>query len=156
SSSTSSSSTSTSTTDTTTTPDAALTGAASGLFGDGYTLVMHVSKPSRMASYTSFADAGGSGARTSDLLSMTYFVTGQGGGALSSMVTSPGLARMAGDRLQMQMADQTGNTALMAANTEIIAPEVVSLSFSYYDSSTSSWLSSWDSTAYAGLPRAVE
>ncbi len=118
--------------------------------------MMHVSRPSRTESYAPFADAIAAGGRASDLLSVTYFVTGQGGGALQGMVTAPGLARMAGDRLLMTSADQTGNTAMMAANTKIVAPEVTSISFSYYDPTTASWCSSWDTSVYQYLPKAVE
>lgn len=92
--------------------------------------------------------------RMSDLQSIVYYVTGQGGGALQGAVSSPGLARMAGDRLLMQMADQQGNTAAMAANTKILAPEVASISFYYYDGTT--WLPSWDSGSLGALPKAVE
>jgi hypothetical protein len=61
---------------------------------------------------------------------------------------------MAGDRLLMTSADESGNTALLAAKTEIVAAEVVSISFSYFDGFT--WYPSWDSTAMAAVPRAVE
>jgi hypothetical protein len=90
----------------------------------------------------------------SDLQSVIYFVNGQGGGALQGAVSSPGLCRMAGDRLLMQMADQQGNTAAMAANTRLLAPEVASIAFYYYDGTT--WQVSWDSGTLGGLPKAVE
>ena len=115
---------------------------------------MHISRPSRTESYAPFADVRSGGGRTSDLQSVAYFVTGQGGGALQSLSSQPGLARMAGDRLLMQMADQQGNTSAMAANTKILAPEVTSITFYYFDGS--SWLTTWDSTSLGGLPKAVE
>lgn len=93
------------------------------------------------------------GTRISDLQAVAYFVTGQGGGTLSSTVSGTGLARMAGDRLLMQMAGQQNSGALLA-NTEILAPEVRSISFSYYDGTQ--WLATWDSSSQSGLPKAVE
>ncbi|HTI49341.1 MAG TPA: type II secretion system protein GspJ [Planctomycetaceae bacterium] len=115
---------------------------------------MHVSKPSRTEAYAPFADNRSSGGRTSDLQSVAYFVGGQGGGTLAGAVASPGLARMAGDRLLMQTADQQGNAAVMAAKTQILAPEVQSITFYYFDGTT--WLTAWDSTSLNGLPKAVE
>lgn len=115
---------------------------------------MHVSRPSRTETYAPFADVRAGAGRTSDLQSVAYFVTGQGGGTLQSLSSQPGLARMAGDRLLMQMADQQGNTSMMSANTKILAPEVTSITFYYFDGT--SWLTSWDSTSLAGLPKAVE
>jgi len=116
--------------------------------------MMHVSRPSRTETYAPLADVRAGAGRTSDLQSVAYFVTGQGAGSLASLSSQPGLARMAGDRLLMQMADQQGNTSLMAANTRILAPEVTSITFYYFDGT--SWLTTWDSTALAGLPKAVE
>lgn len=151
---TSGSSSSSSTTASTTTPDSALTTTTSGLFGNSNTIMMHVSRPSRTETYAAFADNRAAGGRMSDLQSVAYFVGGQGGGALAGAVASPGLARMAGDRLLMQTADQQGNAALMAANTQVLAPEVQSITFYYFDGTT--WLSAWDSTSLNGLPKAVE
>jgi hypothetical protein len=116
--------------------------------------MMHVSRPSRTEAYAAFADSRTAGGRMSDLQSVAYFVGGQGGGALAGAVASPGLARMAGDRLLMQTADQQGNAALMAANTQVLAPEVQSITFFYFDGT--SWLSAWDSDSLNGLPKAVE
>jgi prepilin-type N-terminal cleavage/methylation domain-containing protein len=147
-------SSSSSTTASTTTPDSALTTTSSGLFGNANTIMMHVSRPSRTETYAAFADNRATGGRMSDLQSVAYFVGGQGGGALAGAVASPGLARMAGDRLLMQTADQQGNAALMAANTQVLAPEVQSIAFYYFDGTT--WLSAWDSVSLNGLPKAVE
>lgn len=115
---------------------------------------MHVSRPSRTETYAPFADVRAGAGRSSDLQAVAYFVTGQGGGTLQSLSSQPGLARMAGDRLLMQMADQQGNSSMMTANTKIMAPEVTSITFYYFDGT--SWLTSWDSTSLAGLPKAVE
>lgn len=104
--------------------------------------------------YTSMGSGQGAGGRISDLQSVMYFVSGQGGGALQGAANSPGLARMAGDRLLMQTADQQGNTAAMAAGVQVVAPEVVSITFVYFDGTN--WLPSWDSAALAALPKAVE
>jgi Type II secretion system (T2SS), protein J len=115
---------------------------------------MHVSKPSRTEMYGAMGQSQPAGGRLSDLQSVMYFVSGQGGGALQNAVSSPGLARMAGDRLMMQTADQQGNTSQMADNTRILAPEVATIAFSYFDGTN--WVFSWDSATQGGLPKAVE
>lgn len=153
-SSSTSSSSSTDPNATQTSPDDALTQSSSGLFGNTNTLLVHVSKPSRTEMYGSMATGQAGGGRMSDLQSVAYFVNGQGAGALQGAVSSPGLCRMAGDRLLMQMADQVGNTAAMAANTRLLAPEVASISFYYYDGTT--WQVTWDSGTLGALPKAVE
>lgn len=131
---------------TATTPDAAMSSTASGLYGDANTLMMHICKPTRAEMYQA-------GSRISDLQAVAYFVAGQGGGTLAGSVNGGGLARMAGDRLLMQMSGQQ-STASLLAQAELLAPEVRSLSFSYYDGTT--WTTTWDSAAQSGLPKAVE
>jgi hypothetical protein len=73
---------------------------------------------------------------------------------LQQAVSSPGLARLEGDRLALAMADQQTNVAAMAARTEILAPEVTALRFMYYDGFR--WRPDWDSTVLGGLPKAIE
>lgn len=72
------------------------------------------------------------------------------------MVSGQGLARLEGDRLALAMADQQSSVALMAAQTQILAPEVSAIQFRYYDGLNSSWRLNWDSSVMGALPRAIE
>jgi hypothetical protein len=64
------------------------------------------------------------------------------------------LARLEGDRLALAMADKQTNAGAMAAQTQILAPEVIALRFMYYDGFR--WRPDWDSTVLGGLPKAIE
>lgn len=153
SNSSSGSSTTTSSSTTSTSPDDAVTSSNTGLYGNGTTLMMHVSKPARVVG-TSLVNGAASPTRTSDLVTVAYFLGGTTTGALQSAVSSPGLARLEGDRLAMQLADEESNLAALAAQTELLAPEVIALQFQYFDGLE--WRSDWDSSALGGLPRAIE
>jgi hypothetical protein len=115
---------------------------------------MHVSKPGREHVAMSLATAGNDQTRTSDLATVSYFVSGSGGGSLQSAAAGPGLARLEGDRLALSMADQQTNVAIMATHTEILAPEVTAARFMYYDGFR--WRADWDSSVFGGLPIAID
>lgn len=163
------SSTDTSSTSTTekeaTDPSDAFAGSASGLFGDMQTVVLHVSRPRQDLMSTPQLNNQNTVSRTSDLKTVSYFVAGNGSGGLQAAAaahfasqnrsgSSKGLARMEGDRLALQLADKSGNTASLLGQTQMLAPEVSRVSFRYYDGTT--WVTEWDSANYGGLPRAVE
>lgn len=67
-----------------------------------------------------------------------------------------GLARSEIDRMQVVSTGVTSETASTNPNLQpvIIAPEVTSATFRYWDGT--SWYTSWDSTSLAKLPRAIE
>lgn len=88
------------------------------------------------------------------MMTVAYFVTGSANGAFQQTASGHGLARMEGDRLALSMADSQSGTALMAACTHIVAPEVVSIRFLYFDGFR--WLPDWDSSVYGGMPRAID
>ena len=89
------------------------------------------------------------------MLSVGYFVMGEGGGSLGvSANGGTGLARLAGDRLSMMYADDGGDSSLLGSAVEILAPEVHGLMFHYFDGTT--WLEDWDSVTMGGLPFCVE
>ena len=92
--------------------------------------------------------------RTSDMATVAYFVTGAAGGAFQQTATGNGLARMEGDRLALAMADAESSTALMASCTQIVAPEVTSIQFLYFDGFR--WRSDWDSSVMLGMPKAID
>jgi hypothetical protein len=71
----------------------------------------------------------------------------------TTMNATSGLARSEVDRMVSLWQTQTGGTQ-GGQNTVILAPEVASLEFRYFDGST--WQTQWDSTAMNGIPRAVE
>jgi hypothetical protein len=90
----------------------------------------------------------------SDLATVAYFVSGSSAGTLQHAVTGSGLARLEGDRLALSMADKQSNVAVTAAQTEILAPEVIALKFMYFDGFR--WRSDWDSKILGGLPKAID
>ncbi|MCC7425134.1 MAG: hypothetical protein IT428_33105 [Planctomycetaceae bacterium] len=150
-------------------PASASSGSTIGLFGDSTTLVLHVSRPTRDLNYVPLTTGLTPGGRTSDLLSVTWFLAvanaggvqgaagnlASGGSILASRDSgAQGLGRIEADRLAMQLADAAGDTSGMAEAAEIVAPEVNQLEFRYFDGIA--WLTEWDSSVYGGLPRAVE
>ncbi len=116
--------------------------------------MMHVTKSDREQMAAALATAGNQQTRTSDQTTISYFVSGMASGNLQQAVSGKGLARLEGDRLALSMADQQSNVATMAAQTEILAPEVSSLQFRYYDGFA--WRSDWDSNVLGGLPKAID
>jgi type II secretory pathway pseudopilin PulG len=137
-----------------------------GLIGDAQKLTVHVSRPARGMNYQPVLSAGGANVRTSDLQSITYFLANPSAGGLEGAVgqraasgqpTSSGpqgLARLVGDRMAIEYADIERDVETLAQAAEIIAPEVISLQFRYFDGL--SWLAEWDSVSAQRLPNAVE
>ncbi len=150
-------------------PAEAYTGTSVGLFGDTQTLVLHISVPSRDLNYSSLLEGENVRERTSDLQSVAYFLAVSGASGLQGTVGNlavggnasaaadsgtQGLARLEGDRLAMELADEQADLDSLAANTTILAEEVDFLQFRYFDGLD--WLETWDSTAAGQLPQAVE
>lgn len=127
-------------------------GSTPGLFGTSNTLLVHCSRPSAEVTYLPFTEAAGS--RTGDMLSVGYFVVGEGGGSLGAGVAGSGLARLAGDRLSMLYADEGGDGSSLGSAIEVLAPEVHALQFRYFDGVA--WTTEWDSVTMSGLPLCVE
>ncbi|TXT17852.1 MAG: hypothetical protein FD138_4524 [Planctomycetota bacterium] len=139
-----------------------------GLFGDEQSLIVHVSLPSRASSLGAAAVSTNTAATDetagyvgSDMQSIAYFMAGSGStlaqqlsGSLSSPLgQSTGLARLQGDRMAMQAADESGDLTSMAADVKLLAPEVASISFEYFDGV--SWTTSWDSGTSNSIPNAI-
>lgn len=118
------------------------------------TLLMHVSKPGHEQKAAMLAATGNITMRTSDLATVAYFVSGTATGTLQQAVSQPGLARLEGDRMALAMADAQSSTALLVASTEILAPEVDAIKFTYFDGFR--WRYDWDSNLFGGLPKAIE
>jgi len=141
-------------------PSDAIASTAKGVVGDAESLVLHISKPPRGLNYTTPDTAAGRSvtARNSDLVSVTYLLASPDGGPLHqaayAQAGKSGLARLEGDRLVMDTADAGGDVAELARTTHLLAEEVVSLQFRYFDGVE--WLNAWDSTQSEKLPRAIE
>ncbi len=136
-----------------------------GLFGDAQTLIVHCSLPSRetnlSAASASNANGVAAGYVSSDMQSVAYFLAGSSstlaqqlsGSATSSLGQVSGLARLQGDRMAMQAADESGDLSSMASGVKLLAPEVASISFEYFDGV--SWTTTWDSGTSNSIPNAV-
>ena len=155
-------------------PDTAYTAASSGLIGDSQSLVLHISRPSRDLSYSSFQQATGTAGRTSDLMSVSWFLaspgatglagevgnlaaadrTGAGGTDSTTAAFTGGLSRLEGDRMAIEYADVQADTQALAGTAEVLAPEIIAIQFRYFDGQT--WVDVWDSAAAGALPQAVE
>jgi prepilin-type N-terminal cleavage/methylation domain-containing protein len=140
-----------------------------GIVGDSQTLVLHISRPTRDLSYAALSSIDSVGSHVSDARSVSYFLAAPGGTGLAGAVqpaagfdavnnsvftAESGLARLEGDRMAIEFADLALDTETLGAAAQIIAPEVVSLEFQYFDGAA--WQTSWDSTAYGQLPQAIE
>lgn len=139
-------------------PATASSAGSKGVVGNSTMLVLNISRPPRGLNYSSFLDAGDARSRTSDLISVTYLLAGSNGPNVAQLIASnsgkTGLARMAGDRLSLDQADEEGNDQLLAESGTVIAEEVNLLEFRYFDGTD--WLDAWDSRTSGTLPRAIE
>lgn len=150
-----------------TSADDAYTSGNIGVYGDSQSLVLHTSRPARQPLLVSqnTNQAAPSGVR-SDLLSVSYFLAVAGAGGLQGAAGDQfrnssgsgddvqGLARLEGDRLSMSMADQSADLEQMASQSVLLAQEIGSLHFQYFDGSD--WLDLWDSTEYGTVPQAIK
>lgn len=149
-----------------TSTDDAYTSGNIGVYGDSQSLVLHTSRPARQPLLLS-SNSGATSAQNvrSDLLSVSYFLAVAGAGGLQGAAGDQfrntsgggedvqGVARLEGDRLSMTMADQAADLEQMASQSELLAPEISSLQFQYYDGTD--WLELWDSTEYGTVPQAI-
>jgi hypothetical protein len=97
-------------------------------------------------------------ARLSDIRTVTYSLGAHGTDDPTERGVSAdplgGLYRRELDRAEFISASQQGQTDDLGHGTELLAPEVVNLQFTYYDGTTIS--DQWDSTQQGKLPSAVE
>ncbi|KAA0134502.1 prepilin-type N-terminal cleavage/methylation domain-containing protein [Gimesia chilikensis] len=149
-----------------TSTDDAYTSGNIGVYGDSQSLVLHTSRPARQPLLLS-SNSGATSAQNvrSDLLSVSYFLAVAGAGGLQGAAGDQfrntsgggedvqGVARLEGDRLSMSMADQAADLEQMASQSELLAPEISSLQFQYFDGTD--WLELWDSTEYGTVPQAI-
>lgn len=150
--------------------DAAATSTTSlplGVYGSASDLTVDVSRLPRPDEYIAQQASIMSGNLSDvpgDIKSVAYFVqlpTNIGvADAMDGVTSTPsgtgmlgGLVRRQIDRAVMTNAEEMGQSEQLGRTGELIAPEVVSLEFSYYDGIE--WLTQWDSSAQ-GLPWLVE
>lgn len=139
-------------------------GGGTGLVGDSTSLVLGVNLPQQHTKYAAVSEA--FGMVTSDQRSVTYLLVGNGMGALQQAIAdrSPptadddnsevrGLARLEGDRLTINQADEQADINTLADQAQLLAREIKVLQFEYHDGFE--WLAAWDSSLYGGLPGAV-
>ncbi|RMF42704.1 MAG: prepilin-type N-terminal cleavage/methylation domain-containing protein [Planctomycetota bacterium] len=139
-----------------------------GLYGDQYSLTLTVSRVPRPDEYLvappsllegTLVDVPG------DIKTVTYYVqapTMQGvadelnqlSGVASDGI-SAGLVRRALDRAVIAYAQEVGNVQAMERTGDLIAPEVVSIEFAYYDGTQGQWVYQWDSSQQS-LPWLVQ
>jgi hypothetical protein len=145
-----------------------------GLYGDGDSLVLDTLTPHAlplMAQTSSGSSGSQSNTNASSLIGahgdmkvITYFVVGEGTSSIlrtsagsgqmtpEGKVMTSGLARLEGDRTTIGYAMETSTTSSLSAR--IIAPEVQSIAFRYFDGTN--WAATWSAATTQSLPTAVE
>ncbi len=147
-----------------------LTGVSIGIIGDSESLILHSNRPSRDMAYYAIHDTAFATDRVGDLAAVSYFLAVRGAGGLSGAVADStsagptssvvsrgsvrGLARLESDQLSMGFSDDAVQLESLASTAQLIAPEVISLTFSYWDGFE--WADTWDSDLDGCLPSAIE
>lgn len=129
-----SSSSSSSSTTSSATPPVTLTSI--GLRGNSQQVELHISRPRRDLDFTPGLDGSKLMSRSSDLLAVQYHMALPGSGLT-------GLVRTEGDRLTILTLESKGGMAETASRQQILAPEVASIQFRYFDGQA--WYPTWES-----------
>ncbi len=161
------SATSPSTSTTTTTPEETAsttdsTQASLGIVGTADQLQLDISQPARedFVPDESNEQTGTSLPATSDSVRVTWgMITPTTAlpddSGRRSLTVNPALARQLADRLRgVVEVEEDANNTVALSDASILAREVVSLQFRYYDGY--SWVTEWDSVVKERLPRAIE
>lgn len=136
-----------------------------GLIGNQFQIQMDLSRLPRLEEYVAYLDEDTSDIDDvpSDLKTVAYFVQPPGTGVQdtltqldpsASLEGSGGMVRRTLDRAATVEAANNGNLALLNQTGELLAPEVASIEFSYWDGLT--WQLEWSSDDYGELPLAVQ
>jgi hypothetical protein len=135
-----------------------------GIYGNQYELQIDVSRLPRVDQYMQSPDARGSLIDVpSDTKTVTYFVhTGIDAAsaaaldplARSGTAATSGLVRRQLDRAVTQAAILHGGAAGLMQAGDLLAPEVVSIEFQYYDGLQWRW--EWDTQVEQALPLAIQ
>ena len=138
---------------------------APGLYGNQYELMIDVSRLPRQEEYqvlynpqqiASIADI------PSDVKTVTYYVRPESTSGTSQAVAgfrlenefTAGLIRRQVDRATGRFAIASGNAIGLQSKDRLLAPEVQSIEFMYWDGYE--WLPEWDSDVMNGIPVAVQ
>ncbi len=145
-------------------PETVSTTYTSGLVGTSTDLQLFISRPDRNLAYVSSQELTSPDQRTGDLLLVRYLLASKLGSGLGSMIADReaagntdgplGLARVEGDLYGLSTAVQSSEDTPQLSAARLVAREVSSLTFRYYDGGQ--WLEEWDSTARNELPKAIE
>ena len=144
--------------------DDALGTYTNGLFGTDKDLVLYISRPSGSGTYINAQTLIDPLDRSSDAMIIRYLLAEDGGSGLSSQIASDpdyqeieenvkGLARMSGDRVGLSTAIASGDVEMQLLASELIAQEVMDISFEYYNGVE--YLTEWDSTVLNAMPNAI-
>jgi prepilin-type N-terminal cleavage/methylation domain-containing protein len=134
------------------------------LIGTSTELRFDVSRLPRVDQYEGMMTAAGEKSSTdlpSDVKTVIYYLrsdgTASGSSSANSEVSTTGYGRglMRGemDRAVVLWAEANGDTQALYSSAQMLAEEVVGLSFEYFDGTE--WYTEWDSTSYGSLPRAI-
>lgn len=134
------------------------------LIGTSTELRFDISRLPRIDQYEGMMTSAGERSSTdlpSDVKTVIYYLrsdgTASGSSSTSSDVSTTGYGRglMRGemDRAVALWAEANGDSQAVYASAQMLAEEVVGLSFEYFDGTD--WYTEWDSTSYGGLPRAI-
>ncbi len=140
-----------------------------GLSGDERSLTLYISQPDREMSYEQFSSTAGVDVRRSDLVAVRYFladpnadgvegvvgrraVQGKAGTAEASEIQ--GIVRLLSDQFLLDLTDpRLLQDEQLVFGARILAPEVVSLQFEYFDGLN--WQTKWDTVESGSLPQAI-
>lgn len=144
-----------------------------GIYGTSSSIEIDVSRPPRPDEY--FGDlnnplSGKVGDIASDTKTVTYYIQSPGlngvqdplttaatsntsGSVANSLTQGGGLVRRSLDRAVTRHAYEKGNTQQLQRTGQLVAPEIVSMSFAYFDGQQ--WLQEWDSSSQ-GMPWAIQ
>ncbi|TWU27004.1 hypothetical protein Pla52o_08600 [Novipirellula galeiformis] len=137
-----------------------------GLIGNQYQIQIDLSRLPRLEEYTVMMDASTATLDDipSDLKTVTYFVQDAGviGGVTdvfadqntAAMEAAGGLVRRSLDRAATVYAVDSGAISTLNQTGELLAPEIISIEFGYWDGLM--WLTQWSSDEMGELPAAVQ
>jgi len=149
--------------DTTGTDEVGTSVYKNGLIGTDRDLLLYISYPARELNYVPAPDAVGTADRNSDLMIVRWLMAEANGGGLSSAIAEQhvldgdgsiaGLARGSGGVTGFGQAIDNDNVNLQVESTKLLAAEVQSILFTYFDGVD--WLTEWDTSTLNKMPQAV-
>lgn len=133
-----------------------------GIYGNQYELQVDVSRIPRYEEYELAIESGTQMGGLSDLKTVTYFLTSSAQSLSATTINAIGTAEGATSGLVRRVVGRAtarytlagGNFESLDQASQLIAPEVVDMQFSYFDGYQ--WNTEWDSDVRDGIPLAVE